>query len=483
MATFIFSLLLLAVARGGASYGEFWGHGTLVAKPKVDIVETVVTGGAGGGTAWIRSLSGELQLSYCKNSSRLAAASRTGVAVPEDIRDFGRLNIYHWLKPTLTQQQLQQLEEQHQQQQQQQQQQPGGLLGALSYFYDFDLHLQRVGHEAYYRGAAIAMAEAEAEAAETAREALTTAEAKPVNRPVPFSVQHSLPVSFPEDLTLAAQQQEQQQPQAERPHEQEEVEEPQGGGLLLEVWLPGVDAADIKVQLAWIGRQREAETDSGFDPPRASSSVLSDLSRTHTVNAWHWPEETVSAAEERITNRLQPRYPPPLLPSLIINAPKSSRVLKWEAETFKTRFRQGRGLEYQRYQRAVRLTWPAAWERAESRFDCGRLLVVVPPLPTDADKPDLLQHQELSPIVVPVQELSAPLPPYPGFFITNTRLDWTFNFSRFPHIYDLSDDAFAIKRELQDTADGNVQVRAEKVAASTIKPKVRVVTKKNWKIA
>lgn len=72
----------------------------------------------------------------------------------------------------------------------------------------------------------------------------------------------------------------------------------------------------------------------GFDPPRASSSVLSDLSRTHTVNAWHWPEETVSAAEERITNRLQPRYPPPLLPSLIINAPKSSRVLKWEAETF-----------------------------------------------------------------------------------------------------------------------------------------------------
>lgn len=303
MATFIFSLLLLAVARGGSSYGEFWGHGTLVstqglsgfllkqsfrptartriekyrcpasaacisvplkvAKPTVEIAETVITGGAGGGTAWIPSLSGQLQLPYCKNGSRLAAASRTGVAVPEDIRDFGRLNIYHWLKPTLTQQQLQQLEEQHQQQQQQRQQQPGGLLGALSYFYDFDLHLQRVGHEAYYRGAAIAMAEAEAEEAKTAREALTTAEAKPVNRPVPFSVQHSLPVSFPEDATLAAQQKEQQQPQAETPHEQEEVEEPHGGGLLLEVWLPGVAAADIKVQLAWIGRQREAETDSG----------------------------------------------------------------------------------------------------------------------------------------------------------------------------------------------------------------------------
>ncbi|KAL8439818.1 hypothetical protein Efla_004344 [Eimeria flavescens] len=380
----------------------------------------------------------------CSSSNTgLAAAARTGVAVPEDVRDFGRLKIYNWLKPTLTAQQLQQLQQQHEQQQQeeeQQQQQPGGLLGPLSYFYAFDLHLQQVGAEAYYKAAAAAAAEQEAAAREAAREAEITATAKPHHQPPPFSMQ--VPVgqgppaaaNEPQPGQQRQQQQEeeneeQQQQQEEENEEQQQqqreqqrevgeeqqqqqgeedegLEEPAGGGVLLEAWLPGVFPADINVQLSLIGRSRETETIPGVRPPRASpppDSFWDSLDSDYELDEDFMLKETLAAAERRQAARRQLLLPPPLLPTVILNCPKSTRVLKWEAETFKRRFKEGRAPAYQRYQRAFRLTWPADWLRAEARYDSGRLLVVVPPLPSDAPPPDVFAEQHLFPLAIPVQ--------------------------------------------------------------------------------
>ncbi|CDI82341.1 hypothetical protein EAH_00066060, partial [Eimeria acervulina] len=47
---------------------------------------------------------------------------------------------------------------------------------------------------------------------------------------------------------------------------------------------------------------------------------------------------------------------------------------------------------------------PADWNRAECRFDCGRLAVVVPPLPSGVCAAQLLQQQKhLTSIPIPVQ--------------------------------------------------------------------------------
>ncbi|XP_026194119.1 uncharacterized protein LOC34623214 [Cyclospora cayetanensis] len=422
-----------------------------------------------------------LQLPHGNNrSTRASAAGRTGVAVPEDIRGFGRLRIYHWLKPTVSQQQLQQQQQERQQQQEQQHQQAqeqqlGGLLGPLSYFYDFDVHLQRVGAEVYYEAAASAVvAQAEA-AAEAAREAATTASARPVQQPPPFCMQLQGASEGSATPDGCSEQREQQQA---------DIEEPRGGGVLLEVWLPGVSPRDIAVQLSLVGRHREAEIIPGVRerqarPPCgsvASTPSVDELASNYVLNEDFLWEETVEAAEERIANRRKPPYLPPPLPCLIINAPKSTRALKWETETFKTRFRDGRSLDYQRYQRALRLAWPADWSRAEARFDSGRLLVVIPPLPIDAPPPNLLQQQDLFPLAIPVQELPTPLPPFPGFTVTNTRADWLFNFARFPQLYDVSADFEAAKKTLK-------LPHTSQAAANPIKPKVRVPNKKNWKEA
>ncbi|KAL8436671.1 hypothetical protein ACSSS7_001496 [Eimeria intestinalis] len=349
-------------------------------------------------TSSSNSSSSNSSSSNSSNSTCLAAASRTGIAVPQDVKDFGRLRIYNWLKPTLTTQQLQQLQQQREQQQQQQQ--LGGLLGPLSYFYEFDVHLQQVGSDAYYEAAAAAAIEAEAAAREAAREASITAAASLVQRQPAFSIQKS--GFLPRQQTDEQQQQQQQKGE----EEEEDLDEPKGGGLLLEAWLPGVFAEDIKVQLSLIGRHRETEILSGVQTPRGTpprDPFWDSLDADYELDEDFILTETLAAAERRQAARRKPLQPPPLLPSAIINSPKNTRVLKWEAETFKTRFRDGRALAYQRYQRAFRLTWPADWSRAEARYDSGRLLFVVPPLPSDAPPPDLLQDQKLFPIQIPVQ--------------------------------------------------------------------------------
>ncbi|KAL8271984.1 hypothetical protein Esti_004108 [Eimeria stiedai] len=414
--------------------------------------------------------------SSSSNSTCLAAASRTGIAVPQDVKDFGRLRIYNWLKPTLTTQQLQQLQQQGEQQQQQQQQ-PGGLLGPLSYFYEFDVHLQQVGSDAYYEAAAAAAVEAEAAAREAAREASITAAATPVQQQPAFSMQND---SFQGQQTREQQPQQQHQHQQHRQQQEEEeedLEEPKGGGLLLEAWLPGVFPEDIKVQLSLIGRHRETETLPGVQTPRGSpplDAFWDSLDADYELDEDFILKETLAAAERRRAARRKPLQPPPLLPTAIINSPKNTRVLKWEAETFRTRFRDGRALAFQRYQRAFRLTWPADWSRAEARYDSGRLLFVVPPLPSDAQPPDLLRDRVLFPMEVPVQELATPLPPFPGFRLTNTRTDWTFNFHRFPQLYEVSSEMLEARKRIK---------LPETTHAAPTKPKVRVPTKANWKQA
>ena len=77
-------------------------------------------------------------------------------------------------------------------------------------------------------------------------------------------------------------------------------------------------------------------------------------------------------------------------------------------------------------------------------------------------------------ISVSAAELPTPLPPFPGFVVTNTRADWVFNFARFPKLYDLT---AAIDHKTLKIP------QASRAASSPIKPKVRVVTQKNWKEA
>ncbi|OEH78356.1 hypothetical protein cyc_07201 [Cyclospora cayetanensis] len=191
----------------------------------------------------------------------------------------------------------------------------------------------RVGAEVYYEAAASAVvAQAEA-AAEAAREAATTASARPVQQPPPFCMQLQGASEGSATPDGCSEQREQQQA---------DIEEPRGGGVLLEVWLPGVSPRDIAVQLSLVGRHREAEIIPEARPPCgsvASTPSVDELASNYVLNEDFLWEETVEAAEERIANRRKPPYLPPPLPCLIINAPKSTRALKWETETFVRRLK------------------------------------------------------------------------------------------------------------------------------------------------
>lgn len=80
---------------------------------------------------------------------------------------------------------------------------------------------------------------------------------------------------------------------------------------------------------------------SGVTPPLGSpppDAYWSDLECMYSLNDDFILEEKLEAAEERIANRRKALYPPPLLPTVIINSPKSTRILKWEAETFVSLF-------------------------------------------------------------------------------------------------------------------------------------------------
>ncbi|KFH01654.1 hypothetical protein TGVAND_267790B [Toxoplasma gondii VAND] len=240
-------------------------------------------------------------------------------------------------------------------------------------------------------------------------------------------------------------------------------ESARGGGVAMEVWLPGVRAKDIAVELRLVGREETGEAQGG---ERADAAWSLDEEFVFKENVEH--------IEERMFTKERKRWPPTLLPMLIVNAPKSRRVLRWELETFRTRQKQGRTADYERIQRAYRLKWPADVRRAEARLDSGRLVVVVPPLEDLSEyKPN--EDAELFPLRIPVDEKPLPWTGLKGFRIYHSRRDWIFNYHKFSQ-YPRDVDLFSLDVR-------NAQIRPpDKQEEQEVKRMAETISKKNWRL-
>lgn len=198
---------------------------------------------------------------------KLEATVRSGVAVPKDIKLFGRTDVYQWIKPYQSVEDTNTLERLHAERSETPSLEPPlGLLGVKSFFLPFDLVLQRTGFEPYLH------AYLEAIRAEQLRQEQDRAEESRLRR---FGYREGIFVDNrerrpPEDLELNLLREAEgvdgdalalevvRQLERFRQEQKEQLnknrEEPRGGGLVVVCYLPGVSAADIKVQLALPGR-------------------------------------------------------------------------------------------------------------------------------------------------------------------------------------------------------------------------------------
>ncbi|PHJ22481.1 transmembrane, partial [Cystoisospora suis] len=173
-------------------------------------------------------------------------------------------------------------------------------------------------------------------------------------------------------------------------------ESARGGGVAVEMWIPGVKAKDILIELRLVGREESLERvddrrHQGSREETDKGEGREEEDEKHKMGDQHYEldedfifKEKVEHVEDRMFTKEKKKWIPSILPMLIINLPKSKQVLRWEIETFRTRQRKGKMMsEYDRIQRAYRLVWPADIRAAVARLDSGRLLVVVPPLHDD----------------------------------------------------------------------------------------------------
>lgn len=286
----------------------------------------------------------------------------------------------------------------------------------------------------------------------------------------------------------------------------------------MELWLPGVRAADIRVELRLVGREEytsaadsssssscnssdatstssnssESSSISSSDTSstgRDSSSNISDSSSNISdsssnsrsrESAWEIDEEfvfkeKVENVEERRFTKEKKRWIPTLLPMLVVHAPKSRAVLRWEIETFRTRQRHRRMEDYCYIQRAHRLVWPADVRAAEARLDSGRLMVVIPPL-QDLQHYDIYADSELFPLRIPVDKKPLPWSGLKGFRVYHSRRDWIFNFHKWKHVYPPNIDMFGLKKQdaVIRPADAKEEQEARRMAQR--------ISSKNWRL-
>ncbi|PFH33352.1 hypothetical protein BESB_085510 [Besnoitia besnoiti] len=256
-------------------------------------------------------------------------------------------------------------------------------------------------------------------------------------------------------------------------------ESARGGGIAMEMWLPGVAARDIIIELRLVGREEDGE--DGGRLQTAAEGKATQSPENNTREAWSLDEEfvfreNIEHVEDRMFTKERKRWPLTILPMLVVNAPKSRRVLRWEMETFKTRQKHGRMADYERIQRAYRLRWPADIRRAEARLDSGRLMVVVPPL-EDLSSFDAEADADALPMRIPVQQKPLPWTGLKGFRVYHSRRDWIFNFHKFSQ-YAKGVDLFTFdfKKEKVPIREPDRQEEQE------AKRMAEVISKKNWRL-